>query len=118
MTTKDLTADDILGVEDRPIEPVEVPEWGGRVYVRTMSARERDAIEAEVHSLGEERSLENARARFCARVICNADGEPLFTTKQIPELGKKSAAALDRVFAVGSRLNGFTAKDAEELSGN
>lgn len=33
-------------------------------------------------------------------------------------LGRKSAAALDRVFAAGQRLNGLTNQDVDELAGN
>ena len=33
-------------------------------------------------------------------------------------LGDKSAAALDRCFAVAQRLNGFSSDDVEDLAGN
>ena len=65
-------------------------------------------------------SLEDLAVRVDHVGICVVDdaGERLFTDKDAAELGKKSAAALDRVFAVAQRLNGLSPSDVEELTKN
>jgi hypothetical protein len=60
-------------------------------------------------------NLDNVRARFAVLTICDADGVRLFTDSDAKQLGEKSAAALDRVFAVAQRLNGFSSSDVDEL---
>lgn len=107
----------ILDACDLPTEEVEVPEWNGSVFVRSMRAVERDSLEVRVLADGE-RNMANIRATFCARCIVDEEGERLFSDKDIPLLGNKSAAALDRIFAVVQRLNGLTADDVEELAKN
>ena len=41
-----LNREAILAAEDLPRELVEVPEWGGAVYVRALTGAERDQFEA------------------------------------------------------------------------
>jgi hypothetical protein len=104
-----LTKDAILSVDDLPRETVHVPEWGGDVYVRTMSGTERDAFEASLirRDGGQDSRMENVRARLVALTLCDPGGTRLFGDDEIVVLGRKSARALDRVFAVAQRLNGI-----------
>jgi hypothetical protein len=116
-----LTRDAILQAEDAKIASVDVPEWGGHVFLRVMSGTERDDFEAETY-VTRGRSVElnrhNFRARLLVRCICDDKGEPIFTRKDIDALGKKSAKALDRAFSVAQKLNGLSADDVEELTKN
>ena len=83
---KDLTAEDILSLTDRPIVPVEIPEWDGRVYVRGVSAAEMDAV------LNATRKIDgDFHSRFAAMVACTAEGERLFTVDQVKQLLENSA---------------------------
>jgi len=50
--------------------------------------------------------------------ICDEEGTRLFAAKDMDELGKKSAAALDRIFTVAQRLNGLSGEDVEDLAKN
>jgi hypothetical protein len=63
-------------------------------------------------------NLANIRARLCAMAMVSDDGERIFTDADMKALGKKSAKALDRVFAVAQKLNGLSAGDVEELAKN
>lgn len=115
-----LDKDAILGAVDQKIEPVEVPEWGGVVYVRSLNGTERDAYEAAMVRLGvdgkpKEVRLQNMRARLCALSICDTEGKRLFAEADVETLGKKNAAALQRVFNVAQRLSGLTKRDVDEL---
>lgn len=112
----------ILAATDLGHEDVAVPEWGGTVRVRVMSGHERDAWEASFITQALDRgrgglagSMQNVRARLVAQTAVDADNARLFTDSDVEALGAKSAAALDRVFAVAQRLNGLNEKDIEEL---
>jgi len=115
---KYLTADDILAADDRLFEDVPVPEWGGVVRVRGLSGAERDKFEASIlDSKGRVRAR-NVRAKLAQLCMVDESGRPLFAEDQIDALGRKSAAALSRVFDVAQRLSGLTDQDMEELEGN
>lgn len=95
---------------------VAVPEWGGTVYVREMSARERDNYECEL--LAQPKESRNIRALLAAYTLADESGSPLCGPADAAALAHLSAAGMDRVFAVASRLNRLTKKDVDELAGN
>ena len=115
-----LSREQILSADDRKTEDVEVPEWGGTVRVRALSGAERDAYEAglvQLRSDGTRRlTMQNARARLVSLSLCDEQGNRLFSDADVSELGDKSAAALERVFDVASRLSGLTDGDIEEMA--
>ena len=111
----------ILKSDDLPRERVTVPEWGGDVFVRTLTGTERDSFEQSMlrgKGKNREMNLSNIRARLSVLTMCTEDGTRLFEAKDIDALGKKSASALDRIFGVAQRLNGLSGEDVEELAGN
>jgi len=117
-----LTKDQILNVKDYQIEEVEVPEWGGSVFVRGLTGAERDEYEASMvqfqGSKIKSMEIRNIRARMAAYAICDADGNRVFSSSDVLALSKKSAAALDRIMTVAARLSGMTAEDQESLRKN
>jgi hypothetical protein len=60
----------------------------------------------------------NMRAKLAARVIVDSELEPVFTQQDVAALGELSAAALDRVFEVASRLSGLNQDAVEEKAKN
>lgn len=112
-----LTAEAILSADDQPKKEVKVPEWGGSVWVRTMSSVERDKYEKEVQR-SEDSVPDNFRAKLAVKTVCDKDGNLLFSEDQAEALGKKSAKVLDRIFSAIMSLNGFSDKDIAELQGN
>ncbi len=116
-----LTREEILAAEDIGRELVAIPEWGGEVWVYGMTAAERDHLERSlVQTKGKEvqTNMENIRAKMAAISIRDEDGKRIFSESDIHELGRKSAAALDRIFDVAQRLSGVSKQDVEELSKN
>jgi len=114
-----LTRDAILEAHDIEIERIDVPEWGGHIFVKGMSGVERDKFEAaivEQRGKAVKVNMANIRAKLAAHTICDEDGVPLFTPKDVVALGDKSALALQRVFDVAQRLSGITSDDIEELA--
>ena len=111
----------ILEVKDIEIEQVDVPEWGGHVFVKGMTGMERDTFEASiVQQRGKDArvNMVNIRAKLAAQTICDEEGLRLFNDKDVKALGKKSANALQRVFDVAQRLSGITEDDVDELAEN
>jgi len=116
-----LTKEAILAADDVQLEDVEVPEWGGAVRVKSLMGNERDALEASM-IVGKGKNanvnLANLRAKLVARSIVDGDGNRIFEDSDIAALGKKSAAALNRVYEVAQRLSGITQDDVDELTKN
>ena len=112
-----LNKEAILSADDLKQETIQVPEWKGEVIIRTMTGEERDAFDSEMIR-DDKKSFKNIRARFLSLIICDEQGNRLFDDKEIAQLGKKSAAALDRLFSAGQKLNRLSNDDIEELAGN
>ena len=119
---KILTRDEILQSDDLSTEDVEVPEWGGTVIVRALAGVERDAYESDIFEAPKmpgqapEFNLQNLRAKLASKTMVDDEGKRLFSDSDVVTLGLKSAAALDRVFAVAQRLSRLTNADIKELS--
>lgn len=112
---KSLTLEQILSAQDYEIRRVETPEWGGHVYVRTVSANSRDKFEMSFQS-GDYVGL---RARLVGLSLCDADGNFLQPTDaQVNALGSRSARAVDRVFEVCQEISGLTDADVEVMEKN
>jgi hypothetical protein len=115
-----LTRESILSQTNLPTESVTIPEWGGDVFVKTMSGTDRDAFEgthlAARKSGGE--TTANIRARLAVFTVCDASGALLFKPEDADALGKTHAKALDRVFDVARKLNAIGAEEEKELEGN
>lgn len=120
----DLTADVILSAQDERIEPVDVPEWGGRVYVKSLSGSDRERYIESIHALkgkGKAQTRElvmvGSSAKLVALACCTKTGERLFTDDQVAALGQKSAKALQRVVDAAAELNAL-GEEAAAAVGN
>jgi len=124
--SNELTKATILAADDISLEMVEVPEWGGHLYVRTMDGTARDEYDQEQYeAMTKAReanpdgdTLPNMRARMVASCACDKDSNLLFSMADVVVLAAKSGTALDRVWDVCRRLNRLSAEDIEELAGN
>jgi hypothetical protein len=108
-----LTADDVVK------ELVNVPEWGGDVYVKGMTGAERDGFEASIIQMrGRDANVnfKNIRAKLASLTICDESGKRLFTDDDVISLSKKSAVALQRIFPIAQRLSGIGEADVKELA--
>ena len=110
-----LTRSDILPKNDRPLISVDVPEWGGAVFVRSMSGHDRDSLESGMIELDGSRNMENFRGRLAVRVVCDESGERIFADEDADAVGKKSAAALDRIVSAAAPLNRLGSAQVAEL---
>lgn len=115
-----LGRDEILRAEDFKTEDVPVPEWGGTVRVKSLTGDERDGFEAQIRENRRDGSFRSdfakMRVKLLALTIIGADKRRIFSLEDVEKLGKKSAAAIERVWEVASRLSGLSKEDAEELA--
>lgn len=116
-----LTRDLILSQKKLKMQEVEVPEWEGSVFVRELSGQERDEFEEGVYLQKGDKTttnFKNFRARLVVVSTCDAEGNRLFTPDDVEEVGRTSAAALERIYKVAEMLSGFRKKDVDELTKN
>lgn len=108
----------IIEANDIGTGVISVPEWGGDVYVKSPSIRERDILggyvrkflETEIDKKGEpkqkmiqteeaEKAFNDFRLHKVGFSLCDDKGERIFNDEEIETvLAKKSPASIDRVF--------------------
>lgn len=108
--------DKILAIQDdTPSEIVDIPEWGVKVLVRGFSLGAKDDFLGSV--LDPETRKPNLKAFNVGILIGTAydpeTGAKLFTESDIPVLKQKSAAIVQRLVDVGSRLSGLADEAVE-----
>ena len=122
MEKKMLNRNDILSVEDVERIQVEVPEWGGSVYVQSMTAEARGLLEevmmASMNAGEKEFSQKDMRSYVVMLCVTDEKGNCLFNAKDIEALNRKSAAAMDRIFKAASEMNVLNIEASEELAKN
>lgn len=112
-----LTKEQILAADDMGLLEVQVPEWGGSVFVRVMTVGERDSYEND-WMVNKSKGVENFRSKFLQRVLCDEEGELLFKANEIDLLAKKSARVTIRVWEAAMKHNALSDDDVEELAKN
>lgn len=129
--TKGLTAAAILATDDTKPVMVPVKEWNGPVFIRVMTAAEREAFENEWSALREaasqgEDAVKGAvrkhsgtiRAHLLCYCLCDEAGNRLFTAEQTAELAKKSGKVVGRLFTIAQQVNGLVDDAVEEAEKN
>lgn len=114
----------ILNAVDLPTIKVDVPEWKGHVYLRTMSIAQRDYMESLYLQLnyaiknGGDTSEINIRARTVCYCICDESGKRIFEDSEAEALGEKSAKVIDMLVEKCQELNGISDDDLEAMEKN
>ena len=102
----------ILAAKDTKLsDPVPVPEWGGDVFVKTLTGTERDAFE-DAYA---ENKMKAFRCRFLVLTLCDDAGQRLFEDGDVGELGQKSSVVINRLFEAAWKHNAFTNEAVESL---
>jgi hypothetical protein len=107
--------DHILQVASMPaLHKITVPEWGCDVFVREMTARDRDAFEVFVTK----NNGINFRAALIVRTVCDESGTLIFGEQDIKAVGEMKASTISPIANLAIRVNAIGKKDIEELEGN
>ena len=104
-----LTREQILAVSDIAFEVVDVPQWGGTVRLKGLTAAEYDRFQQglfEGDGTSRKINMANARARMLALAIVDDKGAAVFTEEDIAALGQKASAPIELLYRAALRLNG------------
>ena len=116
--TTGLTVQDILRASDTKVQSVDCPEWGGTVYVRTISGDARDKFELTFAS-GDADDRVGCRAQLVAAAMCDKDGAFLRPTEnEIKALGAKASGPLDRCFDAVQQVSAMRQQDVDAMEKN
>jgi hypothetical protein len=107
----------ILAADDVKTQLVSVPEWGGSVYVSSMTGAMRDAWEQMLVKDGAS-NIENARAKLLVVSVVDEGGNRVFSDADIDALGQKSASALNRLALVAQKLSRIGERELEDAIKN
>ena len=114
-----LTREQILNAKDNIIEEVEVPEWGGSVFLRSIGATSKERIGQRVfRSDGTARNMVGFRAAICAEGIVDENGIRIFSQNDVEILGEKSDEVLERLSGLIRKLSKMDPVDIEAEVGN
>lgn len=118
-----LSREDIFKSQDRTYQEVHVPEWGGAVRMQSLTAKELEEYQksnrGKVDRQGNAAILwEGSAARLVVRCAVDKEGQRIFGADDALELGRKSAAAVNRLFKVACTMNGITQEEQDEIIKN
>ena len=110
-----LTGAAILAAKDLKLVRLEMPEWKGHVFIRPMTAGDRDEFDLLVT---QKRGQAKIRALICALCTVDAKGVRLFTFDDIDKLDKKAAPPVDRIFQKARLINKLFVEDVKAAEKN
>jgi len=106
-------------------EKVTCPEWGGDVFVRSLTGSEKEDFTASLFDYDDKGVptrkpdyLVNIKVGMLVRSICDENGERIFADEDAKELADKSNVVLSRLDKVCNRLNGVKAEVVEQQAKN
>lgn len=115
----------ILEAADLRTESVDVPEWGGEVLLRELSAAQMSefkaksvaAVDPQTRAVRDGVTLFGLSAWIVSRSAIGEDGKRLFTDADLSRLGEKSDKVIDRLGARVLEMSG-AATTVEETEKN
>lgn len=100
-------------------EPVEVPEWGCTVYVKTMTGAEREAWAKSLLGADKKPDPQEFQAKLVVRTLVDEDGEPIFEPGDAATLHREhSAAVIGTLFKAADKLNALGLEAVEQAEKN
>ena len=117
----ELTRDMFLKVAPVQVTKVLVPELGGEVFVKGMTAKGRSAFEKQFQTIAgksNKRKLQEIRERLVVACLCDGQGHLLLTDADIDVVGDHPAGAIERIVTAAQVACGMTDVDVESMVGN
>lgn len=107
------------------IHTLDVPEWGGTVYVRELTGKQRDELDAdwlewrkEVN--GKEDDWSYLYAFICMFCVTDSEGHPIFANceEDVKAINEVPAKSLQRVARFAMQVNGWGSESEESSRKN
>ena len=105
-----LTRADILAADDLQPVSVQVPGWGGDVWVRRLTARQF----VQMSHIDFEKDFD-AFAKVVVMAACTEHGDPLFTPEDVQAISGKGFQEVKQLAQAVLTVNGMGAGDSEAL---
>lgn len=105
---KSISLAQILGSKDREPVPVEVPEWGGTVYLKAMNAHLARAYSEAVNDPDKKHSSTVLAVQVC---LCDEQGNQLVPDDALDEFKQKNWGIIQRLGRQVGRLNGVLSEE-------
>lgn len=126
MSDKALTRGEIFKPVQFRRERVNVPQWGGHVYVRQISAKDFEewqdwiAKQETAKAQGKAYNPQSHRAALIVQCVCDENGRPIFEAEQadIAALGGHLNGTIDLLYEACKRLNLVEATALEDAEKN
>ncbi len=100
-----LTKEQFFAARPRKVESIELPEFGGTVYVRKLTVAEQTKYEAEISVLGEGDNKGFAAVSL-AFWLCTEAGETFISVQEAHEhVGNLSAPEVATILRKGTAIN-------------
>ena len=103
-----LTKASIMNAKDQPLTSVDVPIWGGNIYLKPLTLKERSGFEKqyfETDGTYKDSTDVNMILELLALMITNDRGVTLFTPKELKMLESKNAGVMKELFEVALRVS-------------
>lgn len=122
--SRPLTAAQILSAVDVELRQMQVPEWGGFVYLRGLTVDVRIKYLARISSvLAKQDSATEANSEYhdaqvflLSQSLANEKGELIFTESDLHSLSQKSPSVLSRLCDEILLHNGFHVNAVEDAA--
>jgi len=101
-----LSKEDILN-QPLATEDVDVPEWGGIVRVRELTAKERLELGRSFRQSDEAGQLATYTSLAVGMALVDETGDRLFDNEEMNKLLESSGVVINRLYDVVSRLSGL-----------
>lgn len=114
-----LTREQIDAIDDLTVKmiEVEVPEWGGSVFIRPMTVSELDDYSNAVVR-AKAKGLSDFRSKLVAYCLCDAKGERLYSDEEIQLIARHNAVVVNRLYEASDALNDISPRKVEAVAGN
>jgi hypothetical protein len=121
-----LTKEQILGIVDIKVKEIEVPLWGGTLFIKQLTRGQQDEYlhrqfgKFGVKQQGKTQNIESSMDMFghdswiFAQGVCDENGKRLFTDKEVEAINQKNGEAVGAVAVEIVKFSGMEA-DVQEL---
>ena len=120
-----LSKEGLLAACTATVEEITLPDSFGEglagqvMYLRTLSAGERDNYESSLlNGQGKATNLKNYRSRFLTLAIANDDGTRMFDDKDVAKLAQMNGRVSTYLMDKAQTLNGMDADEEAEAEKN
>lgn len=117
---KFLTRGEALDVDDTELLTVEVPEWGGCIYLKGLTGSEAVEYAQNTEQAAKKQEIwKEEMLWLLSKTILDENKEPLFPGEQgIKDLSKKNGVVLGKLYNIAIRISVLGDAELAELEKN